>query len=415
MPDPAAETFVRCVLRSQLLRLDELQAVLRALPPPDRDDPQTLANHLVRTGKLTRFQANKILRGVSQGMVIGPFRVLSPLGRGGMGTVFLVRDVRNHRLAALKILPPRLAREPRMRARFQREMEMCRKVSHPNIAEAYDVGEYRGVHFIAMEFIPGRTLSKLVAGEGRLDVARAARLFADVAEALNHAHAQGLIHRDLKPSNILVTPRDVAKVVDLGLALMHGETGEDAMVIGGKGYIVGTMDYIAPEQTTDAARVGPRSDLYSMGCALYFALAGQPPFPGGSSKEKVLRHRVEMPMPLLKLRPGLPSGFVTLVERLMSKDPEGRPANAAEAAEELRAWAEGDPTEDVVEVPSIETNLYDQTAASTEYSLVSLPAVEVVDESEFHPPFAWWLVGVFGIASIGVITALLADLLYRRR
>ncbi|MGL4554695.1 MAG: serine/threonine-protein kinase [Gemmataceae bacterium] len=407
MPPTDADTFVRRVVRSRLLRLDEVLTALRAVPKAQRDDPQALADCLVRAGKLSRFQAGKLLRGVTHGMVIGPFRVLAPLGRGGMGTVFLVRDVRNFRLAALKILPPRLAKEARMRARFQREMEMCRKVSHPNLAEAYDVGQYRGVSYIAMEFIPGRTLSRLVAAEGRLDVPRVARLFADVADALHHAHGQGLIHRDLKPSNILVTPRDVAKVVDLGLALMHGETGEDSTVIGGRGYIVGTMDYIAPEQTTDAANVGPRGDLYSLGCTIYFALAGHPPFPGGSSKEKVFRHRTEVPTPLRRLRPGLPAGFVAFVERLMCKDPEGRPANAEVAADELRAWADGDATEDVVE----DTGAMPRPGppGSTEYSLFSLPHVEVLDEAEGETPaFPAWLVALLGAVPVLLIAALVA-------
>ena len=149
---------------------------------------------------------------------------------------------------------------------------------------------------------------------------------AEVASALEHAHNQGLIHRDLKPSNIMITPNDHAKVLDLGLALMQGEQA-DLSVIGGQGYIVGTMDYIAPEQTADASKVDARCDVYALGCTLYFALTGQPPFPGGTNREKIQRHRREKPTPLAELRPDLPKGFVALVERLMEKDPRGRPAD----------------------------------------------------------------------------------------
>src|SRR4051812_5752152 len=197
-PQPSAEEFLRLVLRSRLLGRDELQAALRGMPRDQRDDAQALADHLTRNGKLTRFQATKLLKGSSSGMVFGPFRILTPLGKGGMGTVFLVRDVRGGQLAALKVLPPRLARtEERMLARFRREMDLSRKVAHPHLAWTYDVGAYHEVHYIAMEFVPGRTLTRLVRDEGPMHWKRAARVMAEVAAALDAAHEQGVIHRDL--------------------------------------------------------------------------------------------------------------------------------------------------------------------------------------------------------------------------
>ncbi|MFO0879565.1 MAG: serine/threonine-protein kinase [Gemmataceae bacterium] len=374
-----AESFLRGVLRSGLLERDDLQASLRGVPREQRDDAQALAECLVRKGKLTRFQAGKLLRGISQGMILGPFRLLTPIGRGGMGTVFLVRDTRSDQMVALKILPPKLARtEHRMLARFHREMELSQKVSHTHLAWTYEVGEFRGVPYIAMEYIPGRTLSRVVAEDGPLPYPRAARLMAEVASALDHAHEQGLIHRDLKPGNILITPRDRVKVVDLGLALIHGETVEDAMVVGGQGYIVGTMDYIAPEQTLDAAAVDRRSDLYSLGCTLYYAITGQPPFPGGTSKEKIQRHRREQPTPIQVLVPHLPAGFVALIERLMDKDPARRYSTAAEVESQLRAWA-GSATDLGNEEENetlAEVDLIHQSQPSTDFSLVNLPSVE---------------------------------------
>jgi serine/threonine protein kinase len=193
-----------------------------------------------------------------------------------------------------------------------------------------------------MEYIPGKNLSRLVAQEGPLEVPRAARLMAEVASGLEHAHSQGLIHRDLKPSNILVTPNDHVKVLDLGLALIQGETG-DLSVVGGQGYIVGTMDYIAPEQAADPSKVDRRSDIYSLGCTLYYALTGQPPFPGGTRKEKIYRHRTEVPVPLLQLRPALPPAFAALVHRMMAKAPADRFPSALAIAEALRPWAKQAP------------------------------------------------------------------------
>src|SRR5262245_42537900 len=389
----SAEGFLRAVLRSGLLGRDELQSALRGVPREQHDDPGALAEHLVRYGKLTRFQAGKLLRGISQGMVLGPYRVLAPLGKGGMGAVFLVRDTRSDQLSALKVLPPRLARtEERMLARFRREMEMSQKVAHPHLAFTYEVGEFHGLHYLAMEYIPGRTLSRLVNEEGVMHWKRAARIMAEVAAGLEHAHNQGLVHRDLKPSNIMVTPRDHAKVLDLGLALIQGEVVTETEVVGGLGYIVGSMDYIAPEQTLDAAAVDRRSDLYSLGCTLYFALSGRPPFPGGSSKDKIHRHRTTRPTAIADLVPALPPGFVGLIERLMSKEPDGRPASAIAVEEELRGWASGEvvqPLDTLEEVHEAEEAVLKEGPAS-EFSLVALPEVDVLEEMPDRPqPLAW--------------------------
>jgi serine/threonine protein kinase len=368
-----------------LLDREQLQESLRTMPREQRDDAETLADYLVRTGKLTRFQASKLLRGISQGMIIGPFRLLAPLGKGGMGTVFLVRDQRSDQLVALKVLPPKLARtEERLLARFRREMEMSQRVAHPHLAWTYEVGEFRGAHYIAMEYIQGKTLSRLVSEEGPLSMARAARLLAEVAAGLEHAHAVGLIHRDLKPSNILITPRDHAKVLDLGLAMTHGETG-DALVVGGQGYILGTMDYIAPEQTVDPLAVDARSDVYSLGCTLYYVLTGQPPFPGGTAKEKIMRHRNDTPTPLAELVPELPAGFVALVERMMAKDPVNRPPSAQAVETELRAWAAGEvvqPMDRAEDVTFDESAIMREVPGASEYSLLQLPAAEVVEQGE---------------------------------
>jgi serine/threonine protein kinase len=189
-----------------------------------------------------------------------------------------------------------------------------------------------------MEFIPGKNLRQLVSDEGPLALARAARLFAEVASALDYAHSQGLIHRDLKPSNILITPNDHVKVLDLGLALIMGEDSAPREVIGGKGYVVGSMDYIAPEQTTDACQVDARSDIYALGCTLYYALTGRPPFPGGTSRTKIKSHRNEEPTALRQLRPELPVTFAAQVRKMMAKDPKNRFQTAGELREVLLAW-----------------------------------------------------------------------------
>jgi serine/threonine protein kinase len=226
-----------------------------------------------------------------------------------------------------------------------------------------------------MEYIPGKNLYRLVTEEGPLAVARAARLFSEVAVALDHAHNQGLIHRDLKPSNVIITPHDHAKVLDLGLALVQGEAPAEREVVGGRGYVVGTMDYIAPEQAENAAQVDPRSDIYSLGCTLYFALTGQPPFPGGTAMEKILRHRGENPVPVPRLNAGVPPAFIGLLRKMMAKDPAQRFATAAEVEERLRPWASG---EIVLPLDRQGDKEYQQAVAELESAEVSLDLIAEV-------------------------------------
>ncbi len=344
MPDaapPKLEDFVNTVRKSGLLDRARLDAALAAAPVGQRENAPALADYLVRTGRLSRYQAQKLLKGAFLGLLMGPYQILAPIGKGGMGVVYLARDQRNGQLAALKVLSPRKA-EGRMLARFRREMEISRKVDHPNVALTYDSGEYHGAHFIAMEYIPGKNLFRLVQAEGPLRTARAARLFAEVASGLHHAHEQGLVHRDLKPSNLLVTPHDHAKVLDLGLAIIQGEEVQDPAIVGGRGYIVGSMDYIAPEQTTDAVKVDRRADVYGLGCCLYFAVSGKPPFPGGTNVDKIHCHRTQEPVPLLHLNPSLPPEFVQIVRKMTAKDPARRYPTARAVEDDLRAWAAGE-------------------------------------------------------------------------
>jgi serine/threonine protein kinase len=244
------------------------------------------------------------------------------------------------RRVAVKVLPDAGAEDPSIFQRFQREARAGATLDHPNIVRVFDVDEDEKRHFLVMEYIDGLSLHDLVAGNGPMDVALACNYVRQAAEGLQHAHEKGLIHRDVKPSNILVTPRDQVKVCDLGLALIEGEEIEDHTVVGGKGYVVGSMDYIAPEQTENAATVGPRSDLYGLGCTLYFALTGQPPFPGGDARTKIRRHRKELPAALSDLNPLIPADFAAIVHPLLSKRPEDRPASASILRQQLMAWAD---------------------------------------------------------------------------
>lgn len=333
------DEFVKTILRSGLFATAEFEAVRQSAPADALTDPKGLANYLVRTGKLSRFQASKLLEGVTLGLVLGPFHVLAPIGKGGMGAVYLARDSRTQGLVALKVLPPKRAKaQERLLIRFRREMEISQRVVHPHLTRTLEVGVHLGINYIAMEFIPGKNLNKLVREEGPLRVPRAARMFAEVALGLSYAHAQGLIHRDLKPSNLMIMPDDHVKVLDLGLALIQGETETDRTITGGQGYVVGTLDYLAPEQAEDPLKVDARSDIYSLGCTLYYALTGSPPFAGGNALQKMLKHRLDPPRPVCEVNPSVPATFAVLLTRMIAKRAEMRFQSAAELREALLPW-----------------------------------------------------------------------------
>jgi serine/threonine protein kinase len=335
------DDFLRLVLKSGVVERERLQSALRTVPMAERGAPKSIADNLVANKLLTPFQAQKLLAGVSVGLKLGPYIIQTPIGKGGMGTVYLAKDSRTDLPAAIKVVSPKRVQEgQRHLARFQREMVLSQKLQHPNVALTKDVGEVQGVHYLALEYIPGVTLHRLVTRDGPLAPPRAARLFAEVCAALDHAHSQGLIHRDMKPTNIMVTPDDHAKVLDLGLALMEGEVVDDPEVVGGKGYIVGSVEYIAPEQTHDPTQVDARADLYSLGCTLYFALSGKPPFTAGDAKDKVRAHRHQAPEPIRRRNPAVPEGLAGIVHRLMAKDVSLRPPAAALVRQELLAFSE---------------------------------------------------------------------------
>jgi eukaryotic-like serine/threonine-protein kinase len=384
---PTGERFAQTLTRSGLIDRDNLRRALEQVSSEMRGNARKLANFLIDKQLLTHFQATKLLQGIWQGLTLGPFQILAPLGRGGMGSVYLARNTAAKTmpgavqatlpsLVALKVLPPKRAREEeRTLARFLREMDMCRRVSHLHLTRTFDAGKIQGVYFIAMEYIRGRSLREVVMDDGALSVARAARLFSEVAAGLASAHSQGLIHRDLKPSNIMVTPNGHAKVLDLGLAIMENEQlPEDKRVIGGQGYVVGTMDYIAPEQVDNPTLVDGRADLYSLGCSLFFALTGQPPFPGGTSVQKMRRQRTEFAERIPDLNPTVSADFALIVEKLMEKNPEYRYRSADEVRAALWPWIAGDP-----ELP-----------LDVDPMNIESEAIRALEKEQSAEPGLWW-------------------------
>jgi serine/threonine-protein kinase len=334
------DDFVENVARSGLVPrqdLDQARAGLELEPVPDA--PIRLARSLVQQGRLTTYQARKLLAGATRGFFLGGYRILRPLGEGGMGKVFLAVNEKTFGKVAIKVLPPRKAQEEALSlVRFRREMELSQRCDHPNVARTLAVGSEGDIHFMVLEYIPGMSLFDMVRSEryGPLRVTDAARLFIKVLYGLEAAHEAGLVHRDIKPSNIMITPDGNAKILDLGLARALGEeTG-----ITRANTVLGTLDYASPEQLSDASRADARSDLYSVGCTLFFALSGRPPFEGGDMINKIFRQRLDDPEPLEKIARGVPSAFAAIVRKLMAKKQEERYQSCAEVRADLERWTD---------------------------------------------------------------------------
>jgi serine/threonine protein kinase len=333
------DEFTANVVASGLVRPEVLDHVRSQLDPdPATDAALRLARQLIGGRWLTNYQARKLLSGATRGFFLGGFRLERPLGEGGMGKVYLARNDRNETVA-IKVLPPRKAlEEENALKRFRREMDLSRRCVHPNLARTLSVGSDGGVHYMVMEYIPGRSLFEMVKSPtaGPLRVPDAARLFLKLIDGLEAAHHTGLIHRDIKPSNVMITPDGDVKLLDMGLA----RALTDDAGITRANTVLGTLDYASPEQLRDAAKADARSDLYSVGCTLYFALAGTAPFEGGDMINKIFKQRMEDPPPLENVARGVPAAFAAIVRKLMCKKPDERYQTCAELKADLMRWTD---------------------------------------------------------------------------
>jgi len=313
-------------------QLDCAEALLRQSSFEDASDAQ-LADKLVEMEVVTRYQADQMLTGRNK-LHLGPYLITDYIGQGGMGQVF--KGVHNMmgRECALKVLPIVKLTDDAI-ANFTREIRTHAKLDHPNIVRAYDAGVDGKVRYLVTEYVPGMDLRRLIRSQGRLSMQQAAGIIMQAAHGLHYAHERGLVHRDMKPGNILVTPEGIAKVSDLGLAGFLGEGEADPRV----GKIVGTADYLSPEQICNPHDVNRVSDIYSLGCTLYYAVTGKVPFPGGTPNSKARRHLAETPFHPKRFSPEVTEEFVEIIADMMEKDPATRIQTAAEVAARLEPWA----------------------------------------------------------------------------
>lgn len=274
---------------------------------------------------------------------IGPYQILEQLGRGAMGTVYKAFHSHLKRVVALKVLPVERMRDAAAVSRFQREMAAVGRLSHPHIVRATDAGQADGIHFLAMDFVAGTDLAQLVRQRGPLPVADVCELIRQAALGLQHAHENGLVHRDVKPSNLMLTPSGQVQVLDLGLAALRsgpqaeGELTED-------GQVVGTFDYMAPEQGLDPRQVDARADIYGLGCTMQHLLTGRPPFGDAEHKtylRKMMAHS-QTPAPSVReRRQDVPEAVAAIVTRCLAKSPADRYPSAAELAEAVKLFTHG--------------------------------------------------------------------------
>lgn len=338
--------FRKYALLSGLVTADQLeQAVLTAGVAGETEvaaaagvttaeiDDGRVANRLVEMGILTPFQAAQIKAGRTK-FALGPYVVTDSLGQGGMGQVFKGVHQVMGRECAIKVLPLHKATGESI-ANFMREIRTQAQLDHPNLVRAYDAGCDGSINYLVVEYVPGVDMRRLVRRQGPLSQQQAASIIMQAARGLDYAHKRGLVHRDVKPGNILVTSHGIAKVSDLGLAGFMYDAENDPRA----GKIVGTADYLAPEQIRTPGEVAHQIDIYSLGCTLYYAICGKVPFPGGTAKDKARRHCEDTPWHPRRFNADLSEEFVEIIADMMEKDPKARIQTAAEIVARLEQFA----------------------------------------------------------------------------
>jgi serine/threonine protein kinase len=350
------QTFLAHLRQSALVSAEQLAAIAREYA--DQPRGRVIARSLVEKEILTRFQAERLLMGRTTGFLLGQYRVLEQIGRGGMGRVYKAQHRTMHRLVALKVLSADLLSTERAVELFLHEVRAVAQIVHPNVVTAFDANEVNGRYYLVLEYVDGPNLDQLVRKQGPLSVGLACDYIRQVANGLQCAHLQGMVHRDVKPANLLVQwhglngddSPGLVKISDFGLARLTKPIGTPTSrmvpgtILTRENMVMGTPDYLSPEQSRSIHKTDIRSDLYSLGCTFYYLLTGSVPFPGGNAMEKLIRHATELPAPITDYRSDVPAAVLAIVDRLLAKAPEDRFQTPAELAEALHPFAVGGPT-----------------------------------------------------------------------
>ncbi len=401
---PSLNEFGKSILRSRLLdarRVKEQADRFQQQTSHEEHSSRQFAKFLVEHGDVTRYQAERLLGGRTEGFFLGECKILDRLGAGGMGKVYLAEQLKLGRQVALKVLPAKFAQDPDYLARFRREARAAAGLKHPNVVQVYDVGEDAGTHYIIMELVRGTNLRERIKQNGPMSVEESIEVIKQVAAGLQHAHEHGVVHRDIKPSNLVLEGREV-KILDLGLARKF-DSGES---ITQETQSLGTPDYMSPEQFRDARSADIRSDLYSLGCTWYTLLCGQPPFPSGDAVAKAVAHMQQMPEPIQRLATNVPDGIAAVIKRLMAKDREDRFQTPNDLLEVLKVWWSHAVEETVVVGSSIDTSA-DRSGVKQTPARVAVAERDEDSQTLIRPPstsvptFVLYLVPVMGALVLG--------------
>lgn len=355
----ACEWFVWDLRRSNLIDRGHLdQLINEFLKKQPAAEPPALAQFLVHQGILSQFQAERLLQGKTQGLVLGPYTLIDALGSGSMGTVYKAFSKNDNKWYAVKVLPRRSMWNVRIARRQVRSFDQCK---HPSVVPFVDVGTAGGTHYLAWPLVEGEGLDHLVQREGKLPPGLAARIAMQAAEGLDICHRNNLIHGLLKPSNLMLGTDNQVRILDFGIGSLLAESEGESLVdtMSTANSLTSGLDCASPESIMDPTQRTPAGDQYSLGCVLYFCLTGQYPFPEGTAVEKMMAHQTKPPPPIKEASPETPDELVAVVDRLMEKSPAARYGSVAEAIEALKPLVSEPPTagskytaQPLVQVPS---------------------------------------------------------------
>ncbi|WP_146407583.1 serine/threonine protein kinase [Allorhodopirellula heiligendammensis] len=353
MSSITSERFVSMVAKSNLVDeivLDRFVSKVRDkchgdLPSSSRK----LASAFKRAGLLTDWHIEKLFQGKYRGFFLGKYKLLGHIGSGGMSSVYLAEHIGLNDKRAIKVLPKKRVHDASYLARFKREAQAIASLNHPNIVVAHDIDNDGDTHFIVMEYVDGLDLQMLVRRDGPLDFSTAADMIAQAARGLEHAHTRGVIHRDVKPANLLIDQHGRVRLLDMGLALIETED-DHSLTVANNENVLGTADYLAPEQALNSHKVDHRVDIYGLGCTLYFLLTARPPFSDGTLAQRIIKHQNEMPRSIRELRPDCPGELEGMCVKMLQKDPQYRYQTAKEVADVFERFTQHVPRGEPVRV-----------------------------------------------------------------
>jgi serine/threonine-protein kinase len=424
------KAFLANLKRSKLLSREQYAQAREMVADSERG--RLLARALVEKGWLTKFQAERLLVGRTTGYNLDQYVILEEIGRGGMGRVYKARHMTMNRVVALKVLAPDLTKSDRAQDMFLREVRAAAQLVHPNIVTAFDANKVGDRYYLVLEYVDGPNLDQLVRARGQLSIGQACDFVRQAAQGLQCAHVAGMVHRDIKPANILVQRRaadgscGLVKISDFGLAKLvnTGPDGTNQTIVNRPNTVMGTPDFLSPEQARCMHRIDIRSDVYSLGCTFYYLLGGQVPFPGGTSLDKLIRHSKEEPAPIETLRADVPAEVQAILRRMMMKSPGDRYQTPGEVAQALEPFSVSGPTPWEPARPNLEAMEDEETpgevddsdpvlqaTAAPELTPLGESAVPATDAAGLRRSRSWqllaWTVFLAGVAA-GVAVAYFA-------